>query len=183
VKCWVTAPMANSRSVPLPGEPSPDHPVRSLGGEVVPSAPFAAGFRDVFRARMWGTLRITNLLRRSSNPSRFSRIRPTLRMSLGFSKFSDKAGMNSATNNGSFGGSDAMNFGSMVKLFSAGWHVPHVRPLPLKVSLKNSSAPFVTSGSKDATTAAGPSSRRRAQASSGPPDSPGWSGWPVRARE
>jgi len=40
---------------------------------------------------------MTNLFLRSSNPSRFSRINPNSRISAGFSKFSFKAGLNSAT--------------------------------------------------------------------------------------
>ena len=32
--------------------------------------------------------------------------------------------------------------GSIVKLFSAGWHVPQVLPLPLNVSLKKRNLPF-----------------------------------------
>src|SRR5439155_1204409 len=69
---------------------------------------------------MRGVPHITNLLGRSSKPSRFSRIRPTLRISSGFSKCCASAGVNSATKSGSLGGRVAMNFGSMVKLFSAG---------------------------------------------------------------
>jgi len=35
-----------------------------------------------------------------------------------------------------------MKVASMVKLRSTRWQVPHVRPLPLKFSLKNRSAPM-----------------------------------------
>src|SRR5918999_6258507 len=80
-------------------------------------------------------------------PSRFSKIRPNDRINLGFSKFCLSAGLNSATNKGSLGGRVAIKAGSMVRLFSAGWHVPQVLPLPLKVSLKKSSLPLATSGS------------------------------------
>jgi hypothetical protein len=44
---------------------------------------------------------------------------PNSRMSRGFSKFSLSAGLNSATNRGSSGGSVAMKAGSMEKLASA----------------------------------------------------------------
>src|SRR5207247_2754199 len=66
-------------------------------------------------------------------------------ISAGFSKFSFKAGLNSATKRGLSFGSVAMKAGSMVKLFSAGWQVPQVRPLPPNVSLKNRSLPFAMS--------------------------------------
>src|SRR5437867_12345201 len=41
-------------------------------------------------------------------------------------------------------GSVAIKAASSVKLFSAGWHVPQVRPLPPNVSLKKISRPFAT---------------------------------------
>src|SRR5918996_331486 len=68
-------------------------------------------------------------------------------MSFGFSKFSFNSATVSATNSGSFSGRLAINAGSMVKLFSARWQVPHVLPFPLNVSLKKRSLPFATRGS------------------------------------
>jgi len=41
----------------------------------------------------------------------------------------------------------AINAGSIVKLFSALWQVPQVRPLPPKVSLKNIFRPLAISAS------------------------------------
>ena len=41
----------------------------------------------------------------------------------------------------------AMNLGSIVKLFSAGWHVAQVRPLPPNFSLKKRFAPWAIRGS------------------------------------
>src|SRR5437899_2235870 len=131
----MTAPVAKDRSDPSPGAPSPDHPVRGPPGL----------FTEVRRPSTWGTPRITNVFFRSANPSRFSRISPNSRISAGFSKFSFKAGLNSATKRGLSFGSVAMKAGSMVKLFSAGWQVPQVRPLPPNVSLKNRSLPFAMS--------------------------------------
>ena len=89
---------------------------------------------------MCGTPRITNFIVGFSRPSRFSRINPCDRISVGFSSCAS-AGLNSATNNGSLAGRVAMNGGSIVKLLFAGWHVPQVRPLPLNVSLKKRFAP------------------------------------------
>ena len=66
-----------------------------------------------------GTPRITNLLTGSESPSTFSRIKPNWRISVGFSRLAS-AGLNSATNNGSFSGSEAMKGGSIVKLLLAG---------------------------------------------------------------
>src|SRR6266850_1143516 len=131
----MTAPVAKARSDPSPGAPSPDHPVRGPPGL----------FTELRRPSTCGTPRITNLFLRSANPSRFSRISPNSRISAGFSKFSFKAGLNSATKRGLSFGSVAMKAGSMVKLFSAGWQVPQVRPLPPNVSLKNRSLPFAMS--------------------------------------
>src|SRR5712691_11711858 len=131
----MTAPTAKERSDPSPGAPSPDHPVRGP----------PRLFTEVRRPSVCGTPRMTNLFLRSSNPSRFSRISPNSRISAGFSKFSFRAGLNSATKRGLLFGSVAMNAGSMVKLFSSGWQVPHVRPLPAKVSLKKRSRPFAMS--------------------------------------
>src|SRR6266566_2386902 len=131
----MTAPVAKDRSDPSPGAPSPDHPVRGPPGLCT----------EVRRPRVCGTPRMTNLFLRSSKPSRFSRISPNSRISAGFSKFSFKSGLNSATNRGLSFGSVAMNAGSMVKLFSAGWQVPQVRPLPANVSLKNRSLPLAMS--------------------------------------
>src|SRR3989442_11574174 len=131
----MTAPVAKDRSDPSPGPPPPDHPVRGPAGL----------FTEVRRPSTCGTPRITNLFFRSANPSRFSRISPNSRISAGFSKFSFKAGLNSATKRGLSFGSVAMKAGSMVKLFSAGWQVPQVRPLPPNVSLKNRSLPFAMS--------------------------------------
>src|SRR6267142_753355 len=131
----MTAPVAKDRSDPSPGAPSPDHPVRGPPGLAT----------EVRRPSTCGTPRMTNLFVRSSNPSRFSRISPNSRISAGFSKFSLKAGLNSATKRGLSFGSVAMKAGSMVKLFSAGWQVPQVRPLPPNVSLKNRSLPFAMS--------------------------------------
>ena len=54
-----------------------------------------------------------------------------------------------------------MKAGSIVKLFSAGWHVPHVRPFPSKVSLKNKRSP-------NPTIASNPSSLQRVGASGVP---------------
>jgi hypothetical protein len=82
-----------------------------------------------------------------SGPSWFSKISPNSRISFGFSKFLARAGSYSATNNGSFFGNVAMNAASIVRLWSSRWQVPQVRPLPLKVSLKNSSRPLMTRGS------------------------------------
>src|SRR5467141_4106988 len=112
----MTAPVAKDRSDPSPGAPSPDHPVRGPPGL----------FTEFRRPSTCGTPRITNVFFRSANPSRFSRISPNSRISAGFSKFSFEAGL-------------------MVKLFSAGWQVPQVRPLPPNVSLKNRSLPFAMS--------------------------------------
>src|SRR5882762_4659542 len=131
----MTAPVAKDRSDPSPGAPSPDHPVRGPPGL----------FTEFRRPSTCGTPRITNVFFRSPNPSRFSRISPNSRISAGFSKFSFKAGLNSATKRGLSFGSVAMKAGSMVKLFSAGWQVPQVRPLPPNVSLKNRSLPFAMS--------------------------------------
>src|SRR5438552_3512483 len=131
----MTAPVAKDRSDPSPGAPSPDHPVWGPPGL----------FTEVRRPSTCGTPRITNLFFRSANPSRFSRMSPNSRISAGFSKFSFKAGMNSATKRGLSFGSVAMKAGSMVKLFSAGWQVPQVRPFPPNVSLKNRSLPFAMS--------------------------------------
>ena len=145
-KCCMTAPMAKSLRVPLPGAPSPDHPDRCCG-----KASDAGGglmVREVGNARVWGTPRMVNLLGRSSNPSRFSTISPKFRINSGSSNrsppFSSKfrAGMNSATKSGSSGGNVAIKFGSMVRLFSRGWQVPQVRPFPLNVSLKKRSSPL-----------------------------------------
>ena len=63
---------------------------------------------------------MTNLFLKSSKPSRFSRIKPYLRISLGLSKFSFKSGLNSATKSGLLSGSVAIKLASMVKLFSFG---------------------------------------------------------------
>src|SRR5438445_188823 len=128
-------PVAKYTSEPSPGAPSRDHPVRGPHGLCT----------EVRRPRVCGTPRMTNLFLRSSKPSRFSRISPNSRISAGFSKFSFKSGLNSATNRGLSFGSVAMNAGSMVKLFSAGWQVPQVRPLPANVSLKNRSLPLAMS--------------------------------------
>src|SRR2546427_8124851 len=84
----MTAPVAKDRSDPSPGAPSPDHPVRGPPGL----------FTEVRRPSTCGTPRMTNLFLRSSKPSRFSRISPNSRISAGFSKFSFKSGLNSATN-------------------------------------------------------------------------------------
>ena len=54
------------------------------------------------------------------------------------------SGTRSATKSGSSGGSAAMKAGVNVKLALAGWHVPHVRPLPSNVSSKKSRAPSST---------------------------------------
>ena len=67
-------------------------------------------------ARVCGTPRMTKLLARLPNPSGFSRINPSLRMSTGFSKLFARAGINSATKIGSFGGRSSMNSASMVRL-------------------------------------------------------------------
>src|SRR5439155_1569434 len=99
----MTAPVANDRSDPSPGAPSPDHPVRGPPGLAT----------EVRRPSTCGTPRMTNLFVRSSNPSRFSRISPNSRISAGFSKFSRRAGLNSATKRGLSFGSVAMKAGSM----------------------------------------------------------------------
>src|SRR5436309_376437 len=134
VKCWMTAPVAKDLSVPSPGAPSPDQPVRG---------PWLL-LTEVRIASTCGTPRMTNLFSRSSKPSRFSRIRPHWRISFGFSKFFLSSALVSATISGLSGGSVAIKAASSVKLFSAGWHVPQVRPLPPKVSLKKISRPFAT---------------------------------------
>src|SRR5437867_6004680 len=134
VKCWMTAPVAKDLSVPSPGAPSPDQPVRGP----------CLLLTEVRIASTCGTPRMTNLFSRSSKPSRFSRIRPNWRISFGFSKFFLSSALVSATNSGLSGGSVAIKAASSVKLFSAGWHVPQVRPLPPKVSLKKISRPFAT---------------------------------------
>src|SRR5438034_5836552 len=134
VKCWMTAPVAKDLSVPSPGAPSPDQPVRGP----------CLLLTEVRIASTCGTPRMTNLFSRSSKPSRFSRIRPNWRISFGFSKFFLSSALVSATNSGLSGGSVAMKAASSVKLFSAGWHVPQVRPLPPKVSLKKISRPLAT---------------------------------------
>src|SRR2546422_9007896 len=112
VKCWMTAPVAKDLSVPSPGAPSPDQPVRG---------PWLL-LTEVRIASTCGTPRMTNLFSRSSKPSRFSRIRPNWRISFGFSKFFLSSALVSATNSGLFGGSVAIKAASSVKLFSAGWH-------------------------------------------------------------
>ena len=133
------APLAKLRRLPSPGDPSPDHPVRWTSGVVVPSP--GEGVSEVGRPSVCGTPRIVKLLARSPKPFVLWRMRPTPRISAGFSKFSARAGRNSATKRGSLSGRVAMYSGSMVKLFWAGWQVPQVLPFPLKVSLKNRSAP------------------------------------------
>src|SRR5437667_2887839 len=134
VKCWMTAPVAKDLSVPSPGAPSPDQPVRGP----------CLLLTEVRIASTCGTPRMTNLFSRSSKPSRFSRIRPNWRISFGFSKFFLSSALVSATNSGLSGGSVAIKAASSVKSFSAGWHVPQVRPLPPNVSLKKISRPLAT---------------------------------------
>jgi len=107
VKCWMTAPVAKDRREPSPGEPSPGHPVRGPWAlSIVACSP-----------GICGTPRRVNLLARSSNPSRFTIIKPNSRIRCGFSKYSFRAGLNSATNSGSSSGRDAINVGSMEKYF------------------------------------------------------------------
>ena len=127
VKCCITAPVANDRSVRSAGAPSPDHPV--CGPEKLAT--------EVDNDKTCGTPRRTPGF---WNPSTFSRIRPSSRKSRGFSRAA-RPGSRSAMNKGSLRLSVAMNAGSRVKLFSTGWQVPQVLPLPLKVSLKNRSSP------------------------------------------
>ena len=84
-------------------------------------------------------------LSRSVKPSRFSRMSPTPRIRVLFSNRWPSSGVVSATKRGSSAGRVAMKVGSIVKLLRAGWQLPHVRPLPLKVSSKNRRRPSMIS--------------------------------------
>ena len=100
----MTAPIANERSEPSPGAPSPDQPVALT--TVLPSARVKlsspAGSTAVVTRRpsVCGTPRNTP---GRSKPSRFSRISPKRRISSGSSS-SARSGSNSATNSGSSSG-------------------------------------------------------------------------------
>ncbi len=135
VKCWITAPTANARSEPSPGEPSPDQPVRGPSRLSI----------DVRSASVCGMPRMLKSFSRSSKPSWFSTISANSRISRGFSKLRARSGLVSATNSGSSAGSVAMNAGVRPKLSSGRWQVPQVRPLPSKVSVRKIRSPISTS--------------------------------------
>jgi len=122
VKCWITAPVAKDRSVASPGAPSPLQPVCGPAGL----------FTELLRPVLWGTPRNVNCVQVVKAVQVF-RDQPNSLSSLGFSKFffqcrsklrcEERVVVRTSV---------AMNVGSIVKLFSARWHVPHVRPFPLK---------------------------------------------------
>ena len=106
---------------------------------MVPSAPFGAGRSEVMMPRICGTPRIVNLLLRSSNPSVFSRINPNCRISFGFSKFSLRAGLSSATNRGSVKGSHSRRRNASKDLWTSPAKGPHGHPVPLATGRRASS--------------------------------------------
>lgn len=151
VKCWITAPTEKRRRVPGMGAPSPDQPVRCSNARVepsgrLPSASGSGGMIEVDSDRECGTPRIVNFRTGSSKPSTFSRMRPNSRRSSGISKLGTRFGCpSSATKIGWSLGKVSMKAGSTTRLFSTGWQVAQVRPLPVKVSRKKSSPPSKTS--------------------------------------
>ena len=131
VKCWVIAPSRKSRMVPAPGAPSPDQPTASrLGPRCAGSASI-----ETLMPMLCGTPRNTGSFG-GTRPGSPESVRA--RISSGSSS-SASVGIDSATNSGSTGCvvQSRMNSASIVKLWVAGWQVPQVRPLPLKVSSKN----------------------------------------------
>ena len=105
-KCWTTAPVANSRSEPVPGAPSPDQPSAFFRSRVPPGRIMVKGSTEIVRLSpsRCGTALATG---GRSKPSALTLTSASFRRSSGRSR-SRRAGLVSATNSGSSGGRAAM---------------------------------------------------------------------------